>query len=96
MRRLSSFGAVALLATILSGCVYNDYGCFAEATPEVSSDVPTSANAYLVSLADDDEGREREYTRESSRRNNRRHDGYGRRRDPYYGGYGDRRRPYGC
>lgn len=91
MRRVLNLGLVALGTLLISGCVYNDYDCFAEADLQ-PADPPLNANAYLASLADDDnKGRNRTYRRESTRRNdNYRRDNYNR------GRYSDRRRPYGC
>lgn len=91
MRRVFNLGALALGTLLISGCVYDDYGCFAEADVE-PVDITQEANAYLASVAsEDDKGRNRTYRRESTRRN----DHY--RRDSYNrGGYRDRRRPYGC
>ena len=86
------FGAAAA-ALMLSGCVYNDYGCLAE-----TSDAPVELAslgtdpAVFVSLGDDDnKGRQREYTRRSSGSSNDHH----RSRNSGYG-YNDQRRPYGC
>ncbi len=84
------FGATAA-ALLLSGCVYNEHDCLAE-TSEAAVELASLGTdpAVFVSLNnDDDNGRQREYTRKSSTPNNDHYRSSGT-------GYDDRRRPYGC